>query len=169
MHRLEETDKWPPIVAQLESKAIRDLARQHGVSPGQISGAMRRTGLSRKPIRRQPRAQAAGRRGPPTLTLVKSGGTRSRGLNATVGSRELRKQRRNGSADAVAKLQELASAPVTARYAVTARSFVWSVHLGDDSKVLAHGTDLCAVGQVLTRLGISDVRHVERLGELLRG
>ncbi len=49
----------------------------------------------------------------------------------------------------------------------TAKSYVWNVRHDDDKTCLVAGADIAAAGAALSRAGISDVRVVERLGELL--
>ena len=146
MQRLEETEMWPPILAKLQTTALRELAIQHGVSPGQIGSAMRRTGITRRPIR--VRRDASSPRHP-ALRLIDNTARSEAPVRSEAPSRRPR------------------TSAVPVPLPAPQKPFVWTVYLADDSTLLARGVDLQAVSQVLARMGISDIHHVERLGELI--
>jgi transcriptional regulator with XRE-family HTH domain len=54
--RLETQDWWPDLLAAKDDLSLRELAERFGVTPGAISTALKRQGISRKPARPGPRS-----------------------------------------------------------------------------------------------------------------
>ncbi|MCO4744559.1 MAG: hypothetical protein KC912_07220 [Proteobacteria bacterium] len=55
MRRLESHDWWPELVKLKDEKSLRELAEQFSVTPGAITSALRRQGISRVPAPPGPR------------------------------------------------------------------------------------------------------------------
>jgi len=56
MRRLETFDWWPRLVARKDDLSLRELAEVFSVTPGAISAALKRQGVTRKPAPPGPRA-----------------------------------------------------------------------------------------------------------------
>jgi len=56
MRRLETYDWWPELVALKDELSLRELAEKFSVTPGAISAALKREGITRKPAPPGPRA-----------------------------------------------------------------------------------------------------------------
>ena len=66
MRKIETHDWWDELVRLKDQLSLRELAERFGVTPGAISAAFARAGLSRRPAPPGPRARrAAGDRLPP--------------------------------------------------------------------------------------------------------
>jgi hypothetical protein len=181
MNRLEDTEHWPPIVAQLRTRAILDVARDNGVTPGQISGALKRTGHTREPIRKDRYVVSANTKTPGLILLrnSRSGGdihweeNLSRGLSPVRNMMITRIASSSGATSTSMFLPDSRShrtrhsknQSVTASPA--AAPLVWSVRCNDDSNVFAKGANLRELGEALARAGVTQVRTVECLGPLL--
>jgi len=59
MRRIETFDWWPELVELKDELSLRELADRFSVTPGAISAALRRTGITRKPAPPGPRARRA--------------------------------------------------------------------------------------------------------------
>jgi hypothetical protein len=57
MRRIETFDWWPELVELKDELSLRELADKFNVTPGAISAALRRTGITRKPAPPGPRAR----------------------------------------------------------------------------------------------------------------
>ena len=55
MRRLESFDWWPKLVAEKDELSLRELASKYEVTPGAISAALKREGLTRQPAPPGPR------------------------------------------------------------------------------------------------------------------
>jgi hypothetical protein len=181
MNRLEDTAQWPPIVAQLRTQAILEVARDHGVTPGQISSALKRIGLTRKPIRRE-QYVVSSPTAPPTLTLLRS----SRVSGDINWMAESKKSASTRMVVSEAKTASIAGATMTPVFrpnpqiyrtsyerhrrpeqAQDAVPLVWSVQCHDGTTVYARGADLLELGEALRQSGVMQVLSVQRLGRLL--
>lgn len=80
MRRLESHDWWPQLVALKDERSLRELAEQFSVTPGAITAALRRQGITRKPAPPGPRS--ARNRKPVTVTVP----ARRRGASASLES-----------------------------------------------------------------------------------
>jgi hypothetical protein len=67
MRRIETFDWWPELVGMKDELSLRELAEKFDVTPGAISAAFKRGGLSRKPAPPGPRARRRGRGDDDTL------------------------------------------------------------------------------------------------------
>jgi hypothetical protein len=67
MRRIETFDWWPDLVGMKDELSLRELAEKFDVTPGAISAAFKRGGLSRKPAPPGPRARRRGRGDDDTL------------------------------------------------------------------------------------------------------
>jgi hypothetical protein len=67
MRRIETFDWWPDLVGMKDELSLRELAEKFDVTPGAISAAFKRGGLSRKPAPPGPRARRRGRGDEDTL------------------------------------------------------------------------------------------------------
>lgn len=55
MRKLESHDWWPELVAEKDNLSLRELAERFGATPGAISAALKRQGISREPAPPGPR------------------------------------------------------------------------------------------------------------------
>lgn len=62
MRRIETYDWWPQLVELKDELSLRELAEKFSVTPGAISAALRREGITRKPAPPGPRAHRKKRR-----------------------------------------------------------------------------------------------------------
>ncbi|TNE88254.1 MAG: hypothetical protein EP330_15125 [Deltaproteobacteria bacterium] len=60
MRRLETHDWWPELLALKDERSLRELAEQFGVTPGAITAALRRQGISRAAAPPGPRKSRKG-------------------------------------------------------------------------------------------------------------
>lgn len=60
MRRIETNDWWPELVKLKDKLSLRELAEKFSVTPGAISAAFKRTGITRKPAPPGPRARRKG-------------------------------------------------------------------------------------------------------------
>lgn len=60
MRRIETYDWWPELVRLKDHLSLRELAERFDVTPGAISAAFKRSGVSRKPAPPGPRARRRG-------------------------------------------------------------------------------------------------------------
>ena len=53
--KMENQAWWPKLVAQKDTKSLRELSAEFGVSPAAISNAFKRNKVKRKPARSGPK------------------------------------------------------------------------------------------------------------------
>jgi len=63
MRRLESHDWWEQLVSQKDQLSLRELAAKYDVTPGAISAALKRQGITRQPAPPGPRTSRARRAG----------------------------------------------------------------------------------------------------------
>ncbi len=61
MRRIETYDWWPELVDLKDTLSLRELAEKFSVTPGAISAAFKRTGITRRPAPPGPRARRKSR------------------------------------------------------------------------------------------------------------
>jgi hypothetical protein len=95
MRRIETYDWWPELVRKKDELSLRELAERFDVTPGAISAAFKRTGLSRKAAPPGPRIRRKAQSGedlPPEPGEVMEGGARASSniTEARPGSKDTR-------------------------------------------------------------------------------
>lgn len=60
MRRLESFDWWPDLIEEKDKLSLRELASKYGVTPGAISAALKREGISRRAAPPGPRGSRDG-------------------------------------------------------------------------------------------------------------
>ncbi len=65
MRRLESFDWWPELIEEKDLLSLRELASKYGVTPGAISAALKREGISRRAAPPGPRGSRDGDDGLP--------------------------------------------------------------------------------------------------------
>ena len=73
MQRLETFAWWPELLLEKDEMSLRELAAQFGVTPGAISAAFKRTGISRLHARPGPRVHRKKTVSPPGDLTIRAG------------------------------------------------------------------------------------------------
>lgn len=90
MRRIETYDWWPELVRRKDELSLRELAERFDVTPGAISAAFRRTGLSRKAAPPGPRIRRKASGGDESLPPEPGEGEGEEGTLARPGSKDTR-------------------------------------------------------------------------------
>ena len=89
MRRIETNDWWPELVKLKDKLSLRELAEKFAVTPGAISAAFKRTGITRRPAPPGPRAR---RKAPVDDEALPPEPGESKGSSARPGSKDVQIQ-----------------------------------------------------------------------------